>query len=99
MSGDLVDEVHHLRKLLTDALQLRISHKELADWCYEYWSHYWNDDAKDSNIKIFEVAEDIDAQWELYLVNSFPLNELQTLDQSTVKMPTDWWEDWLRRLD
>jgi hypothetical protein len=33
---DLERTTENLRKLLIDALNNHLSHKELADWCYEY---------------------------------------------------------------
>lgn len=44
------------------------------------------------------VAKDVDAQWELFLANTYTLAGLQGLDFSTVELPFDWFETWLLEL-
>jgi hypothetical protein len=49
-------------------------------------------------INAFSIAEDIDCQWELYLANSYTLEQLQVLDKSKIKLPEDWFKDWLSKI-
>lgn len=44
------------------------------------------------------ILEDISAQWDLFLANTFSLKELQQLDFSKVKLPIEWFEGWLKEL-
>jgi len=46
----------------------------------------------------FVVARDIECQWDLFLANSYPLEELQNMDLSKVKLPQEWNIQWLERL-
>ena|GEM_PF-2646968 len=44
------------------------------------------------------VAADVDAQWDMFLANSYELKKLQELDFSEVRMPLEFFEDWLKQL-
>lgn len=48
--------------------------------------------------KLYGILGDISAQWDLYLANTFSLIELQQLDFSKIKLPLEWFEDWLKEL-
>jgi hypothetical protein len=41
---------------------------------------------------------DIDAQWELYLDNTYTVDELKTMDFLEVKMPQEWLIKWMNEL-
>jgi len=43
------------------------------------------------------VAEDVSVQWELYLANTYTLEQLQSLQFSTDTLPVEWFQGWLRR--
>ena len=45
------------------------------------------------------IAADVDCQWDLYLVNTYSISELQSLDFSEVRLPTEWFADWLKQLN
>ena len=47
----------------------------------------------------FRIARDIECQWDLFLVNTYSLEELQNLDFSKVKLPQDWFIEWLKQLN
>jgi hypothetical protein len=57
------------------------------------------DDLDEKEEKALAVAKDIECQWDLYIVNSFSLKELKTLDQSKVDLPQDWFQKWLEELN
>lgn len=44
------------------------------------------------------IALDVDAQWDMSLANSYKLEELQKLDFSTVNIPVEWFNDWLKQI-
>lgn len=78
----------NLHILITLAVNQELSHKTLVDWCSLY-IHETDEGDK---------AIDIDAQWELFLSNTFTLSELQTLNLDLIKIPVQWLKDWLEKL-
>ncbi|KOP28816.1 hypothetical protein ACV3PA_13010 [Exiguobacterium acetylicum] len=95
-----------LKEHIQFALDGNITHEELADWCYRYMTDVYHNDhyyiATDGRgsyplgKQAAEVVNDIDAQWDLYLANSYSLNELQTIDLATICLPREWLEKWLQ---
>jgi hypothetical protein len=79
------------------------SHQDFVNWCEDF---YWFLDSKDTNdmLKLDEnglligVLNDISVQWDLYLVNTYSLKELQKLDFSNVQLPLEWFENWLKMI-
>ena len=55
------------------------------------------DEAPDIEAAI-RIAADVDCQWDLFLANSYTLDQLRQLDFSTVRLPTEWFLDWQRQL-
>ena len=50
-------------------------------------------------LRIMEtVVEDVDCQYELYLANTYTLEQLQHMDHSTVALPCEWFTQWLSQL-
>ncbi|WP_028401004.1 hypothetical protein [Ectobacillus panaciterrae] len=95
--------VENLKSLILDTINNQISHKELADWCYEYCDDYWcsmetSEEDNYDNDKGLDVAMEIDTQWELFLTNTYSTSELQEMDFSNVKMPEEWLHNWLHKL-
>lgn len=80
--------------------ELEYSEQDFVNWCENfYWAieeaEPFNEYDSQCN-KLSEVLNDISAQWDLYLVNNYSLEELQELDFSIVKLPFAWFENWLR---
>ena len=42
---------------------------------------------------------DVDAQWDLFLANTYTFDELRILDYNSVRLPKEWFVDWLRSID
>ena len=92
-----------LKKVIKLAVINSISHKELVDWCEAFLQEI----SKDTNIKVnrslskkaIMVALDIENQWELYLSNTYTLEELQDLEQKEVKMPIQWLKEWDKNIE
>jgi hypothetical protein len=79
------------------------SHQQIADWSHSLW---WEvsegslqEDVSPELRHAAEIALDVDAQWDLLLANTFSLAQLQSMDFSTVRLPVDWFQDWLRQLE
>ncbi len=45
-----------------------------------------------------EIALEVNAQWEMFLANSYEYKELEKLDLSTIRLPVIWFSDWLKQL-
>ena len=64
------------------------THQEIAHWCDRFHMDGMENDNSDD--VALDIAADVDAQWDLYLVNSYKLEELQKLEFSEVKLPKEW---------
>ncbi|EOB1167163.1 hypothetical protein QJV38_00965 [Listeria cossartiae subsp. cayugensis] len=51
----------------------------------------------DLSLEERELLEDISAQWDLYLVNSYDIDTLQSLDFEIVKFPEAYLKEWYRQ--
>jgi hypothetical protein len=40
----------------------------------------------------------VETQWDLYLANTYTLEELKAKDFEMEQMPKEWFNDWLRQL-
>lgn len=77
------------------------THSDFADWHSDYWqaAHYEQIDLRtDIDKKAIEVAGNVDARWVSSIVNTYSQDELGSIDSSKVKLPREWFEDWLNRL-
>ena len=72
----------------------QFTHQQICNWCDK---NYTVETELDDE-KVSDVIEDISAQWDLYLTNTYSLKELQHLDFSKVKLPNEWFEGWLKEL-
>ena len=79
------------------------THQDFVNWCSLHFANMVVNDLELEDVAIdkqtFDVLQDVDAQWDMYIVNKYPIEELQTLDLSTVKLPIEWFRDWLKQLD
>jgi hypothetical protein len=73
------------------------SHQEIAHWCDRL---HLDSEAHNRALEsqVIDVAADIDAQWDMYLPNTYSLEELQDLDYSQVQLPIEWFEEWLTKV-
>ncbi len=86
---------------MNDVLNNRITDYQLVEYCENILENYYADmDSESMNLTDLEreILEDISAQWELMIVNSFPENELASLDIESVKFPQQFLEEWIKRL-
>ena len=75
------------------------THQDIAHWCCRFYMKMREIDADKAMDIAIDIAEDVDAQWELYMVNSFSLNELRNLDFSKERMPFEWFNNWLEKIN
>jgi hypothetical protein len=75
------------------------SHKQIAEWCERFWNKYCDIDASMEIEAIMPILADVETQWDLYLANTFTIEELQTMDFENVKLPLSWFLDWVSQIN
>jgi hypothetical protein len=73
------------------------SHHQLANWCYRFWQAHYDTEAAPEIAAVLPVVEDVDAQWELNLANSFPQSDLASVDLDSIVLPNGWFVSWHQR--
>jgi hypothetical protein len=98
---ELPFNVDNARILLTAGLDhnSRFTHQDIAYWCERFWKLYCDLDAPKDIEKIMPILADVETQWDLFLVNTYKLEELQKLDFRTVRLPHEWFKDWLNQIN
>ncbi len=81
-----------------DPISSPLSHKQIAEWCYSFWCQFREVNLEAEIESLLSIIADVDAQWELYLVNTYSLEELQTKNLEHEQMPREWFDDWLRQI-
>lgn len=89
------------RKVISEGLVTgsAYTHQDIASWCEKFWNKYCDIDAPEEIEIIMPVLADIETQWDLYLANSYSLEELQRKNFNEVKLPTEWFEKWLGEIN
>ncbi|RMA63352.1 hypothetical protein C8C96_4439 [Acidovorax sp. 100] len=72
------------------------SHKQIAEWCDRFWCQYIDADAPPEIEKLLPVLTDVETQWDLYLANTYSLEELRSRSFEGVVLPPEWFKQWLR---
>ena len=74
------------------------SDHDITHWCDRF--HMANFDVEtDRAMDIATgIAADVDAQWNMFLANTYKLEELQSLNFREVNLPVEWFMDWLSQL-
>lgn len=75
------------------------SHKQIAEWCERFWNKYCDIDASEEIESIMPILADVETQWDLYLANTFTLNEFQTMNFENVNLPLSWFSDWVKQIN
>ena len=75
------------------------SHQEIAHWCDRMHMQFLDTDEAPELEAAIRVAADVDCQWDLFLANTYTLSQLRQLDFSVVRLPVDWFVDWLNQLN
>jgi hypothetical protein len=74
------------------------SHKQIAEWCDRFWCKYLDVDAEPEIESLLPILTDVETQWDLYLANTYSLEELRAKNFEEEQMPTVWFRDWLQQL-
>ena len=74
------------------------THQEIAHWCDRMHMQFLDtDDAPDLEAAV-RIAADVDCQWDLFLANTYTIDQLCQLDFAAVRLPTEWFVDWQKQL-
>lgn len=73
------------------------THKEIAEWCDQFWCRFMDVDAPAEIERLLPILADVDVQWDLFLSNTYTFEELRVLNLNDVRLPVEWFEDWLRQ--
>lgn len=71
------------------------SHKQIAEWCYRFWSSYLDVDPPEDIEPLLPILMSVDTQWDLYLVNTYSLTELRSRSFEDERLPVEWFQEWL----
>jgi len=74
----------------------KYSHYQIANWCSNYVNYFEDFEVLPLYLTL---SEEIDNQWELYLLNSFSQEELVSIKINEITMPISWFQEWDRKLN
>lgn len=96
----------NLKELLNNICKKenKFSQYEFAKWCDNLTMAFEDVDDKTEDLNdrdelAFVIAREIECQWDLYLINTYSVKELRTLDLSQVSLPQEWLLKWLKELN
>lgn len=97
---DLPFTVESLRLVLTwGGAGGEYSHQDIVHWCGRFHMAKFDVDTDHAMDIATGIAADVDAQWDMFLANTYSLDELQSLDFRQVKLPVEWFADWLNQIE
>ena len=74
------------------------SHKQIAEWCDRFWCQYIDVDAPPEIERLLPVLTDVETQWDLYLANTYQIEELRSRSFEDERLPIEWFQDWLSKV-
>jgi hypothetical protein len=106
-SIDLPFTLSNLRALLIEGTRPDggYTHQQIKDWAEQFWwtqseqPFFQGDEVLPLVAEAADLAQEIEMQWDMYLADTYTLPELQHLDFSQVRLPNEWFADWLARLN
>jgi hypothetical protein len=75
----------------------KYTHQQITDWCRRWLVEVIND-RMEAPEPVYDIIQDIDAQWDLYLFNSYTYEDLIKLDLSQIRLPLEWFVEWSNKL-
>ncbi|MDV2990883.1 MAG: hypothetical protein N4J56_000537 [Chroococcidiopsis sp. SAG 2025] len=95
----------NLASLLAQGAGLEMTtytHQDVAHWCDRPHMAFMYGDLpvdEDSTLKTCaDITEEVSAQWDLYLSNTYSLEQLQTLCFSRIESPKQWFKNWYQQI-
>ena len=74
------------------------THQEIAQWCDRMHMQFLDTDNASYVDAAVRIAADVYCQWDLFLANTYRIDQLRELDFSSVRLPTEWFLDWQAQL-
>lgn len=75
------------------------SHKQIAEWCDQFWCLYLDEDAPPDIEPLLPILTSVETQWDLYLANTYSLDELRARTFEEVRLPGVWFEEWIAEVE
>lgn len=96
----LVFNLLNLHQLLEYGLSINApyTHQQICDWAQRFAEAIREEQDEPQGIQL-DIVEDVGAQWDLFLYNTYSLTELQAMDFSRVCLPSEWFVEWLRNAE
>jgi hypothetical protein len=101
---DLQFSIASLKHLLDSAVSSNLyTHQQVADWACRFWSECMEGELSQSEdeeiIRAVEIALDVNSHWDMFLYNTYSLEQLQNMNFSQVELPSEWFEKWRAELN
>lgn len=78
------------------------THQDIAHWCDRFntafITDHWTRDEEVGISPFASIVEDVYLQWDLYLANTYTLEQLQSLRFSDIRLPDGWFQRWLAKV-
>jgi hypothetical protein len=74
------------------------SHKQIAMWCDRFVCQYIDVDASSEIERLLPILIDVETQWDLYLANTYQIEELRARSFEDERLPVEWFQDWLSKV-
>lgn len=92
-----------LRKVLERGISSdTVTHADIAEWADRFVSEYISEEEiafEDKDLeRAYSIADEIDTEWEMNLINKYPVEEIATKDVSNVKLPKELFLKWQERV-
>jgi hypothetical protein len=75
------------------------SHHDIANWYERFWNEYCDSDLPSDIEHVMPILADVETQWDLYLANTYSLEQLWLLSLSEVFLPKEWFDRWLSAIN
>jgi hypothetical protein len=74
------------------------SHQDIAHWCDRFHMAMFDVETDHLLDVATGIAADVDVQWDLFLANTYSLEQLKELDFGAITLPMEWFDDWQKQL-
>jgi hypothetical protein len=74
------------------------SHQDIAHWCDRFHMAMFDVETDHLLDVATGIAADVDVQWDLFLANTYSLEQLRELDFGSITLPLEWFDDWQKQL-
>ncbi len=99
---DLPFTLASLRKVLAMGISSdTVTHPDIADWADRFVTEYISEEElsfEDKDLeRAYSIVDEIDTEWEMNLINKYPVEEIATKDVSNITLPKALFVQWLEK--